>query len=295
MRCGLYTIIDPFKTDKSSGGGSQAAINVIDVFGICGVNVDVITPESQFVEPDKFDVCLYLDIFNDPLGSKWFTMAQYEPLLNTNTPFFVFENAYTCCTTEPYGWTNPEKANLAPFSKRFAIKARKFIFVSPLHKQTTERLLGVTLDHNSYEYFQFIDTELFKTNNKSGRPIKYLYVGAINYYKGIDILCQKYGKELTIAGYGDTNMINNGAQYLGHLKLQDLPQVYNLTQNYVFEPRWKETFSRTVCEAALCGCNILGNSNIGVLSYNRDITNPQTYKDGQEDFIRMLKNELKTI
>ena len=55
-------------------------------------------------------------------------------------------------------------------------------------------------------------------------------------------------------------------------------------KNFIFLPQWPEPFGRVVAEAAMCGCEIIGNSNIGALSYKKDLSSPLTYKNNNKIF-----------
>jgi hypothetical protein len=62
--------------------------------------------------------------------------------------------------------------------------------------------------------------------------------------------------------------------YLGEKTPSQLSEIYNRTQKFVHIPKWQEPSARTVVEAALCGCELILNENVGVLSFGYDIRDP---------------------
>jgi hypothetical protein len=67
----------------------------------------------------------------------------------------------------------------------------------------------------------------------------------------------------------------------------------NRAKNFVFLPRWPEPQGRVVSEAALCGCNIIGNENVGALSLGIDLSDPRNYGKEEEKFWMALEGLLK--
>jgi glycosyltransferase involved in cell wall biosynthesis len=148
------------------------------------------------------------------------------------------------------------------------------IGMSPLHLSEMEKHLHIKFGPKGYAYLQEIDTELFRNLNLK-RTIENLYTGSINAAKGVDIIRAKY-KDLAIC--------NN-------LPYEDMPEWYNSSINYVFEPRWFEPFNRGAAEAALCGCNLVTNEKVGALSFGKNLADPLIYLEGKND----LKSKLSQI
>lgn len=48
---------------------------------------------------------------------------------------------------------------------------------------------------------------------------------------------------------------------------ESLVEYYNMFENFIHLPEWKEPTGRAFMEAYLCGCNVIGNENIGWYSY----------------------------
>ena len=78
--------------------------------------------------------------------------------------------------------------------------------------------------------------------------------------------------------------------YLGPVPYDQVPIYMNRAKNFVFLPRWPEPQGRVVAEAALCGCNIIGNENVGALSFGADLTDPSYYKGVEDAFWKKVES-----
>lgn len=288
----FYTILDPFESDNTSGG-PQAYKNIIKNIEYCGYNVEVITPKNPFKDPNTSSFNVYQDIFNDPFGSPWFEPHQYDQLLNAKPQFIVSECAYTCCTTAPYGDLSQPGTDLTPTSRPFFERAKKVITASPMHGENLAKLLNIDR-RNFYDYLVELEVDRFK-NEGLDRDIEYLTVGAMNHWKGTDVVCNKFGKDLTVIGYGDASLISSGANFIGKVAHEEMDHWYNRAKNFVHLPQWKESFSITAAEASLCGCNILLNENVGAQSFNEDLSDPTTYIKSGQKLQEMITNEFGNI
>lgn len=283
----FYTIINPFDSDNTSGG-PQAAKNIIRHIESLGNNVEVVTPLTEFKDPNDSDFNVYQDIFNDPIGSKWFSIDQYSELLNSSKPFAMSECAYTACTTAPYGDEKNPTQNIREFTRPFFVKATKVITASPMHGNEIAKKLGIQTS-NFYDYLCEVDTELFRSEGKN-RDIENITVGAINYWKGSDTIASVLKEKIHFVGYGEINLIlEHGSKYLGKIAHDQMPELYNRSSHFVHLPRWKESFSITACEAALCGCHLLLNDNVGALSFDKDLTSVETYHESGVNFRDMIE------
>ena len=58
----------------------------------------------------------------------------------------------------------------------------------------------------------------------------------------------------------------------------------------MYFPRWPEPQGMVVIEAAMCGCKIISNNNVGALSFDFDISNPKNFENSLPDLlIEILK------
>jgi SAM-dependent methyltransferase len=95
------------------------------------------------------------------------------------------------------------------------------------------------------------------------------YVGTVERKKGYENLIARFGAErLTLAGRNHLGEPVAGT-YLGPLGQEELPALYNRARTFAHLPEWYEPMGRTVAEAALCGCELVTNERVGVLSYDR--------------------------
>jgi glycosyltransferase involved in cell wall biosynthesis len=290
---GFYTVIDPRSSDNTSGG-PQTAKNIIRYIKECGYTVDVITPTLGFVDPSSYTFNVYQDVFNDPDGSPWFAHEQMNEMLHTDIPFLFSECSLTACTTAPYADLKAEGTDISPFSSQFMSKAVKFIVASPKHGIDIENWCDTTFD-NIYPYLFEVDTKKFK-NLSLSRNIEYLTVGTLNKYKGTDLVIAEYGDMgLKIVGYGETPAHQTKAEYLGKIPNENLPNIYNKSKNFVHFPRCKESFGIAVAEAALCGCNLIVNENVGAMSFGVDLSDPNIYKESADNFRTMIENEFGKV
>lgn len=116
-------------------------------------------------------------------------------------------------------------------------------------------------------------------NMQQERKDKALYVGLIHEGKGIqNIIDYPRGKNIEIDVYGyyqeqrwlDKIATTPGLTFCGSVSMGDLPAIYNKYKYYIHLPIVYESFSRTTAEAMMCGCEIIHNDKLGLLSYHLD-------------------------
>ncbi len=279
----FYCIINPFKREGFQGGGPETYRQIIQNLKECGYGVNLITPHDEFKDPDKANLNIIQDGWNDPEGSKWFECDQLIAIRESNTPYIVSECALTACSTKPYcmvGESIIYEDGLTKITKPFFERAKVVLCTSPLHLETIQKCLNTHLT-NGYCYLQEVNTDLFK-NLQLERVIEYLYSGACNWYKGFDRVYEQYtDKGLRIVG-PPYKVIDHDM----------MTHIYNITKTLVHLPRCIESFGRGVAEALLCGCEVIVNENVGAMSYKEDLSNPETYKQSKQKFKEMI-NELQ--
>lgn len=295
----IYTIINPKQPDSHLSGGFAAIDSVIQAFESNNCVTSIITPNDDWIEPNEFDAVLYADIFNDPQGSKWFANTQYSAFLNAKK-YFVLECAYTGCTPAPYGVGgkvnngNYEKNKLSEYMGYLMKGSRLNIFLSPLHSAEFSRFLAEPIS-NVYNFFQPINNEIFY-NKDIKRDIPYLFAGALNWFKGLDDAIEMFGdKGLHIVGR-KTPVIDSmpsSVTYLGEKTQKEMADLYNRTARFVHIPKWQEPSARTVVEAALCGCELIVNENVGALSFGLDIRDTRISSLSQEHITSIIGDILK--
>jgi glycosyltransferase involved in cell wall biosynthesis len=169
------------------------------------------------------------------------------------------------------------------------------VFVSPMHRDVTERVLGTTLPQSVIAH-PMVDPAQFRPLGLE-RDIDVLYVGTLNEAKGYYDLVERFGADrLTLAGRNCLGHPISGT-YLGEIPNEDLPRLYNRARTFAHLPRWVEPQGRTVTEAALCGCELITNDRVGAMSFaekhrsNPDVvrTHPARFWD---EFERMVAAHL---
>jgi glycosyltransferase involved in cell wall biosynthesis len=170
------------------------------------------------------------------------------------------------------------------FGNKLLEKARIAVFTSPRHHQLTADLLDVPLPEHVLYVRPMIDVDRFRPLSVE-RDLDVLYVGAINRAKGYYNLLERFGPDrLTLAGHSTLDEAVQG-QWLGPVKQDDLPELYNRARIFAHLPEWQEPMGRTVVEAALCGCELVINDRVGATSYPRDEwTDPEVIRRHPDRF-----------
>ena len=78
-------------------------------------------------------------------------------------------------------------------------------------------------------------------------------------------------------------------KHIEHVDNSELGKYLNRSKHFVHLPSWKEPMGRTVIEAALCGCKIIFNENVGACSFDFDISDPANIDGSATEFWQKLK------
>jgi hypothetical protein len=310
MIVNFLSFLDP---RKYYGGGEMITRSIISE-GIKRkhtINVTSVRPKISSLDKTA-DIYILADIFNIghtilSLGGWRYFSKELLTRISEKEKFIHITTAYADICNLPAIPCNGIRDNFCPckvnlsFYKKLVIKdltnncfadnllqknlyknAVLNVFVSPLHKQTTEKILNTTLK-NFFLLKPLIDTNLFKNHNIK-RDIEYLYIGLISEPKGLKEIKAKY-KETNIhfAGPIHPDFKLDFGTYHGIIPYDKVPGLMNRAKNFLFLPTYPEPAARVVSEAALCGCNIISN-NKGPLSYNIDLSEPKNYYGIVENF-----------
>jgi glycosyltransferase involved in cell wall biosynthesis len=164
-------------------------------------------------------------------------------------------NREACCSSCHRAWGNYlySRAGIA-------------IFVSPMQQRMIESVLDVPLPEAQIVLRPPIDAQRFRTLRQE-RDIDVLYVGTISRAKGYYQLLGRFGADrLTLVGRSTLSEPVEGT-HLGAVPNEELPGIYNRARVFAHLPEWYEPMGRTVVEAALCGCELVLNDRVGVLSF----------------------------
>lgn len=309
LRINIFSFMHPL---IKNGGGEMISRALIEA----GVNrghdirVSSVRPFRQEAHTDP-DLILLIDIHNHAhtwrsLGS-WRGFKQVELRhAARKAPFVHITNAYvdlcglpylpcsgsrlnTICPIKPeLGWARRSllmrdytpNCTVEQESRLWLYRdAALNVYLSPLHARISEDLLGLMNPPPSFILSPTIDTSRFY-NQRIERDIDYLFVGVISEAKGFAEMRERFAKEnIVLIGRCAPGINVDFGTHIDHLPYDQIPLYMNRAKNFVFLPRWPEPQGRVVAEAALCGCNIIGNENVGALSFEHDLSNPKIYQD----------------
>jgi glycosyltransferase involved in cell wall biosynthesis len=285
IKVNYISYLNPY---KYHGGGEMENRSIIE-YGLLK-NIDIKLgfrrngKFSKYYSPkfylhDKPDFWILSDIYNCPDEKLSFEDGFIENIIEKEK-YVHFDNAYVDICDKPALPCHADQNRcLCKLSIERAIilysNSKVNIFVSPLHRDTVINILSCVGMNRTMIARPMINTNDF-SNQKITRDIKYLYVGTISDYKGYNNIKEKYGntEDFLFIGVNSTgrNIFGNHIPYVQH---NELPKYYNRAVNFVHLPNWIEPMGRTVIEAALCGCNLITNKNVGALSFPFDISDPK--------------------
>jgi glycosyltransferase involved in cell wall biosynthesis len=263
---------------------------------------------------DEADLYWLVDAFNYPQTLKsrgaWlrFPSALLEDIAD-NRPFIHMSNAYAdvcnlgylpcsgnaearCPHKSPAHFTHnlalrdfgQDCFSLDPLVRKLFSSSRLNIYVSPLHQQTIERILGVDNLPESFVLKPVIDSTAFY-DQKRERDIDYLFVGVIGEAKGLAAMRERFrDDDIHFVGKIAPGEKLDFGTYHGSVPYQQVPDFMNRAKHFVFLPRWPEPQGRVVIEAALCGCELVTNQNVGATSFSFDIGNPSNFAQANDEF-----------
>ena len=260
------------------------------------------------------DLYWLVDVFNFPqtLKSRGAWLRFPNDLLEdiaTNRPFVHMSNAYTevcnlghlpcsgqsrarCVHKSPMRFVRNlalrdfgrECFALDPLVRKLFARSALNVYLSPLHQQTIEGVLGDARGQDTFVLKPMIDSAVFY-NRRKERDIDYLFVGLIGEAKGLAAMRERF-RDTNIHFVGNIapgEKLDFGT-YHGSVPYSDIPHFMNRAKHFVFLPRWPEPQGRVVTEAALCGCNLITNENVGATSFPFDIANPANFVGAADEF-----------
>ena len=144
-------------------------------------------------------------------------------------------------------------------------RARLALFVSPAQRDRIAKVVDAELPPSILVY-PMIDPDLFRPLGLR-RDIDVLYVGTISAAKGYYDVLERFGAS-RLAWVGP-NYLGHDVEgvYLGERTQDELPFIYNRARVFAHLPRWYEPMGRAVCEASLCGCEVVTNERVGAMSF----------------------------
>jgi glycosyltransferase involved in cell wall biosynthesis len=320
MRVNLVSFLDP---RVYQGGGEMVSRQLLDVGLMLGHDIRVSSARPSALSlHERPHISLLVDIFNSGHSLKSFGAwrgfgRDFLHRIINSAPFVHLTTAYAdvcnlpylpcsglkgcCCPVKPSlgltqriimrDWSNDCFADSAAVRILYEDAALN-VYLSPMHRDVTETLLGSTALPPSYILNPLIDTHQFR-NLKQKRDIEYLFVGVVSEAKGFESMRARFkNQDIHFVGRCAPGTKLDFGTYHGHVPYEQVSQYMNRAANFVFLPRWPEPQGRVVAEAALCGCNIIGNENVGALSLEMDLADPRNYLNVEEDFWKSIEELL---
>jgi glycosyltransferase involved in cell wall biosynthesis len=274
---GIQTIWLADYTTKEHQGGAQQTNQVMVDYGISlGHRIEYMTPLKFSVDKlKKSDLVIINNIMKfSPYQINW---------IIENVPYIRYEHDY-------------DVAKLIKNFPNIYKKSKLNIFLSPLHKQETESLIGEKIKS------EIIPSPIKDFYSKNDKREGILWVGNIVSEKGLSNVIRYMknnpNKMLKVIGFGDCDLAKElkslkNVKFIGEIKHSNMINEYNKAEAFIHLPLWKEPFGRTIAEAYLCGCDLIVNNNCGAMSYNWDWNNydliKQTLNNSSEVFWDIIK------
>lgn len=240
----------------------------------------------------KPDLSILCDIHNIPEYGLSFRKGFIENIIQ-NEDYVHMDNAYVdICSCGPLPCMGDKDKCLSSCSvvNSHDIYKNSIVnfFLSPLHANVINKFWNDRFINKSFIVNPLIDTSSFYDLNLK-RDIEYLYVGSITKYKGYENIIQKYGDKVLFIGKNATGspIIGN---HIPYVKNEDLIHYFNRAKNFIHLPNWLEPMGRTIIEAALCGCKIISNENVGATSFDFDISDPNIISKSASMFWDKIEN-----
>lgn len=260
------------------------------------------------------DLYWLIDVFNFPQTLKsrgaWlhFPRALLEEIAD-NRPFIHMSNAYVdvcnlgylpCSGNAEARCPHKSPAHLSrnlascdfgqacfaqePLVRKLFNRSALNVYLSPLHQQTIEHILGGRDMPGAFVLKPMIDSSVFY-DQKRERDIDYLFVGVIGEAKGLATMRERFrDADIHFVGKVAPGEKLDFGTYHGSVPYKEIPDFMNRAKHFVFLPRWPEPQGRVVIEAALCGCELVTNQNVGATSFPFDIGNPANFAQANDEF-----------
>jgi glycosyltransferase involved in cell wall biosynthesis len=305
---------------KFSGGGEMVNRQLIEAGRLRGHQISTTSVRNRKLEiQEDADLYMLADIFNFPhtIKSRGNWLKFSEKFLNEvmlNKPFVHLNNAYSDICNLGYLPCSGKSEEICKFKsgskirqnlinrdfstncfsyrdivRQSYLKSVANIFVSPLQREVISKSVSIPENHKSLIVNPIINTNDFKNHN-SERDIDFLFVGVLSEAKGYFELREKFrDKNIHLVGDIHPDIKLDFGTYLGKLSYSEIPLIMNRAKNFVYLPRWPEPQGRVVVEAALSGCKLITNENVGALSFPYDISDPRNIEKSGEVFWQELE------
>ena len=316
MRIDCVSFLDP---EVYGGGGEMISRRLLETGRARGHDLRITSVRQRRRDLHaRPDLTLLIDVFNHghtllSLGA-WRSFGEdfLESVIG-RAPFVHLNNGYTDVCNLGYlpcsGNAAPEcpkkplplsdRVLLRDFGKRcFAIRpivrrlyedAALNIFQSPLHERVIRQVLGAARLPPSFTLRPQIDAAVFHNEGRT-RDIEYLFVGVIGEAKCLAQMRERFrDTDIHLIGRCAPGVKLDFGRHVGQVPYAEIPRWMNRAKHFVFLPRWPDPQGRVVAEAALCGCKIIANDNVGALSFGFDLADPAQYAGAEDAFWERLE------
>lgn len=272
------------------------------------------SPRKNDLFPDA-DLTILADVFNCPDAVRRLPTDLLRRIVNSSK-FVHIDNAYVDSCNLGYLPCSGKRSDECPHKERLPIYKRLLlrdfsgdcfqakgivgemyrksllnVYLSPLHRRTVSKMLGLDRS-DDFILRPLIDDRLFYDRGEE-RDIEYLFVGVICEAKGLDEMRRRFrDADIHFIGKIARGASLDFGKYIGQLPYEEIPRYMNRAKNFVFLPRWPEPQGRVVVEAALCGCQLMTNENVGALSFDFDIRNPEHFCNADDEFWMEIERRL---
>ncbi len=303
MKINFISFLNPY---TFNGGGELDNRYIIDKGRELGHSIKIVSRVknkyfNRFFAPnydfyDKPDIWILADLFNVPEYGLNFKNDFIENIVR-HEPFIHFDNAYVdvCClpALPCSGRLSAKCGNCrTSLAKEVYSNSLANAFLSPLHASVINEVWENKFDSKSVVVNPLIDCNLFYSRNEN-RDIDYLYVGTISNYKGYGNIKNRFANESNFVFIGKNSTSEKiFGQHIESVPNHQLINYYNRAKNFVHLPNWKEPMGRTIIEAALCGCNIIHNENVGACSFTFDLSDKKNYLYSAENFWLQIEKKI---
>lgn len=256
MKVAWIQDMDPF----TDAGGAQQTDKSHILFGIRnGHEVEVIL-KDQFYD-DNIDLTV---VSNAQSFSTEF-------LNSLRIPYVIFLHDYWGLCRYRLFYPMQDKCRSCYLKDRFLLflqNSALIIWLSPLHRESWLFTYPELKEHKHTIIPSAINVDLFYNLEQERHGV--LAINAGLKFKGVSRF-REWAEEhrdvnIDLVGSIDELLPNNvhSINFVPPLKMNGL---YNKYQKFIHLPTTPQPFERTVAEAYLAGCEIIGNRNIGALSF----------------------------
>jgi glycosyltransferase involved in cell wall biosynthesis len=302
MKINYLAHLDPY---RYSGGGEQVNRKLIDAARTRGHDVRITSKEGadQHPDPDLWYLC---DVYNCPSEHNTTLYGLIDSIVRGSVPYVHHDNSYVdLCWYGAIPCNGQGMDGISCHIKGAACSVRRAAplfqnavlcsFMSPLHRDVHVGALGKRLlpPDKTVLVPPSVDIRIFR-NLGGNRDIQYLSYGGQSEAKGYHNIMKSFPRgSVTFIGGNSRELLKpEDGQYLGSVPQDQMPLVLSQTRNYVHLPRWPEPFGLIVAEAALCGCHLIVNNNVGAVSWKLDLSDPKIYENSCGRYWQELESRL---